>query len=206
MDMIYNLATVTIIAACRQNASFGLPGVGALRQEQPMINLNGRVRVSCLEPLETKVSRSKWMTRAWTYQEGVFSRRRLYFTDEQVYFECNNTTCAESLAYDLHHFHDRRSDVNNGPCGLFGGGFSFERFGGLDDHIQQFTKRDLTFQEDAINALSGIFRAFASMSKPIRHIWGIPTDTHAGSIDSCWGGQWVAGGGTNRGARAAAKQ
>lgn len=30
---------------------------------------------------------SEWATRAWTYQESLVARKRLYFTDRQLYFE-----------------------------------------------------------------------------------------------------------------------
>ncbi|KAF5704260.1 het-domain-containing protein [Fusarium mundagurra] len=83
MDKIYNAAFCTIITACGDDASFGLPGVGSTkRQEQPAIRLNGQVWVSSLKDPKLVTEASAWASRAWTYQEGLFSRRRLMFTDE----------------------------------------------------------------------------------------------------------------------------
>jgi hypothetical protein len=31
---------------------------------------------------------ASWFERGWTYQEGVLSRRRLMFTENQVCFQC----------------------------------------------------------------------------------------------------------------------
>ncbi|KAK0623882.1 heterokaryon incompatibility protein-domain-containing protein, partial [Immersiella caudata] len=91
MDMVYHLATVTIVAAAGQDAEFGLPGVGCTKREpQPVINMGGRVWISSLENPKHRIERSKWFSRGWTYQEGLFSRRRLIFTESQVYFECNS--------------------------------------------------------------------------------------------------------------------
>jgi hypothetical protein len=188
MDMIYHLATVTIIGASGKDASFGLPGVGLTpRERQPTANLNGRIWISSLENPKTRIKRSKWFSRGWTYQEGLFSRRRLIFTEEQVYFECNNIQCWETLAYDLHHLL-----VEDNVCStsLFQGAFSHEYVGGLDTFIQQYTMRDLSFQKDAINAMGGVFRAFSAMPSPVRHIRGIPTDLYYSeyihAVDSPW--------------------
>ena len=72
MDMVYNRATVTIIAACGEDASFGLPGVGPhARVEQPTINLEGRTWISSLESPRRAIESSKRLASCWTYQEGL---------------------------------------------------------------------------------------------------------------------------------------
>nr|RBQ84796.1 hypothetical protein FVER53263_20503 [Fusarium verticillioides] len=105
MDMVYNLAAVTLIAACGKDAHFGLPGVGSTpRGPQPLIKLHGRAWVSS-DPerlLVARIKRSRWWTRAWTYQEGLFSRRRIFFTETEVYFECNDMCTQETVSFDLH--------------------------------------------------------------------------------------------------------
>lgn len=107
MDTVYQLATVTLIAACGEDASFGLPGISSTpRYKQPAIKINGRTWVSAQITLEERVIGSKWWSRAWTYQEGFFSRRRLFFTETEIFFECNTICTQEDLAYDLHHLSD----------------------------------------------------------------------------------------------------
>ncbi len=39
-----------------------------------------------------------WSSRAWTYQEGLLSRRRLLFTESQVYFQCMEMHCWEGIS------------------------------------------------------------------------------------------------------------
>ncbi|OCL09471.1 HET-domain-containing protein, partial [Glonium stellatum] len=96
MDLIYNHAHMTIIAAAGNDPSFGLPGVGSrFRSPQPSANVKGNVLVSTLPDPQDMIKRSKWMERAWVYQEALFSIRRLIFTEHQVYFECNNMHCYE---------------------------------------------------------------------------------------------------------------
>jgi len=174
MDTVYHLADVTIVVACGKDASFGLPGIGLTRRrEQPIINFDGRVLASCLhDPIEI-IRRSKWNTRGWTYQEGLFSRRRLFFTDEQVYFECNGMACMESDTSCYTLVMPLECAGNASVCK---GGFNPGHAKSLAHRIKEYTRRDLSFQSDALNAMQGIFRAFAALPSPTRHFWGIPMD------------------------------
>ncbi|PMD19262.1 HET-domain-containing protein [Hyaloscypha hepaticicola] len=100
VDSIYANAAVTIIAAARDEPHHGLPGVdGTLRNMQPALKVGDHLIASMLGHGTVIVSNSKWATRRWTYQEGILSKRRLMFTDEQVHWECNNTHYAETIHY-----------------------------------------------------------------------------------------------------------
>jgi hypothetical protein len=91
-----------IVAAAGENSSFGLPGmVSRCRVQQPSINIDGQVWLSALQDPKDLTIDSKWASRAWTYQVGLLSVRRLIFTVEKVYFECNTMPCRESANYDL---------------------------------------------------------------------------------------------------------
>ncbi|XPS68306.1 hypothetical protein M3J09_000597 [Ascochyta lentis] len=96
------------------------------------------------------VNRSKWATRAWTYQERLFSRRRLTFTNEQVIFECNTSDYfCESLNVDPHRYAngDRINSFNL---------FSDDRGDKYMDHITAYSKRELTHDSDVLNGLQGV--------------------------------------------------
>ncbi|KAH6839650.1 heterokaryon incompatibility protein-domain-containing protein [Alternaria rosae] len=89
MDLIYQNAFVTIVAAAGTDPYFGLPGVGATpRTPQPSAWVGGQCLVSTLPDLQTLIKASRWWHRAWTYQESFFSTRRIVFTEQQVYYEC----------------------------------------------------------------------------------------------------------------------
>ncbi|PMD13440.1 HET-domain-containing protein, partial [Hyaloscypha hepaticicola] len=88
MDLVYNCATLTIVAACGKNSAFSLPRVSRSRFLQRSITVGEYDIVSALSNPVRDVRNSKWMSRGWTYQEALLSKRRLIFTEKQVYFEC----------------------------------------------------------------------------------------------------------------------
>ncbi|KAF2263953.1 HET-domain-containing protein, partial [Lojkania enalia] len=88
MDLIYEGAYCTIVAAAGENDQHGLPGISRRRDLQPSIKVRDNYFVSTLLDPQQEIRKSVWMTRAWTYQEALCSARRLIFTEHQVYFEC----------------------------------------------------------------------------------------------------------------------
>lgn len=189
MDQIYRFATITIIAAAGDNAAYGLPGVsGPSRMVQPKLNLGGSLILSGLQSPTTLIERSPWSSRAWTYQEGLLSRRRLIFTSEQVVFECDSATFRESLDHSSDPSHMTGwayTSTSDWRSGLFKGAFQ-SRHLSFASHVRQYTTRRLTFQKDALNAMRGVFRAFTTLNPPIREYWGIPTACEAFMPDRYW--------------------
>jgi hypothetical protein len=108
MDLIYANAQVTIIAAAGADPWYGLPGVaGTLRKKQPKLAVSDGIISSTLPASAWVIKNSKWASRGWTDQEGLLSKRRLFFTDEQGFFECNSMHCAESLNLPLDAMHTK---------------------------------------------------------------------------------------------------
>lgn len=101
MDYIFEGATATIVAAAGNNMYHGLPGAGTkpyvLRDPQPAIRVGDTALVSTMPDAALMLRKSKWVTRAWTYQEATLSRRCLMFTPSQVYFICQTTCLSEAL-------------------------------------------------------------------------------------------------------------
>ncbi|KAF9636489.1 hypothetical protein BFW01_g7385 [Lasiodiplodia theobromae] len=86
MDSIYQDAAFTIIAAAGDDADYGLPGVSTRpRTSRTSCRVGNFLVLSSglhngteteYRPNQTDVlSQSKWNSRAWTYQEGLLSRR-----------------------------------------------------------------------------------------------------------------------------------
>ncbi|KAH6666539.1 heterokaryon incompatibility protein-domain-containing protein, partial [Plectosphaerella plurivora] len=187
MDMIYQSAEVTIIAAAGRDPTHGLPGVSRDRLPQPQCSIGNIELLSTMPHPHTAIRSSVWDTRGWTYQEAVLSRRRLVFTDQQVYYECNSMNCHESLESNLDSLHLPNKSKFRGflQAGMFGrdehhkyGAFedtsasrptrNFARFQSM---VEQYSARHLTFEEDTFNAFVGIAE---HLRQSVNQIWGVP--------------------------------
>lgn len=112
MDLIYANAQVTIIAAAGDGPHHGLPGVaGTSRKPQPSLRVRDHYIASTLPHGSNIFLKSKWASRGWTYQESIFSKRRLIFTEEQVFWECNQMHSAEAIEFHSAQIDDLREGV-----------------------------------------------------------------------------------------------
>jgi hypothetical protein len=110
MDLMYQNAQITIVASAGEDPTHGLPGVSAGdRSTQACATIGKHFLVSTPSNPQESILSSKWKTRAWTYQEALFSRRRLFFTDKQVYYECEGMCCCEALNFPLLDLHRNNS-------------------------------------------------------------------------------------------------
>ncbi|KAK0726895.1 heterokaryon incompatibility protein-domain-containing protein [Lasiosphaeria miniovina] len=78
MGDIYEQAVVTIVAAAGTRAHMASRDITVGGQSLSVASTN----------VSARIQQSRWNTRGWTYQESLLSRRRLVFTDSQVYFQC----------------------------------------------------------------------------------------------------------------------
>lgn len=181
MDSIYSDATLTIIAAAGDDPTFGLPGVRLKpRIQQPCITVRGTTLVSTLPNPRTEIQASKWNTRGWTCQEGLLSRRRLVFTSHQIYFQSNGMHCFESISISLQSLHissnarfgdDMKAFRAFPPAGT--GRTAYD----IVSRIEEYSKKSLSYNSDAINAMLGIFKQFEKVNNSIDQFWGLPIFT-----------------------------
>ena len=165
MDLIYSGAHLTIVAAGGQDPDFGLPGVSSRpRIPQARIQIGNRTLCSTMEDPTRVINHSTWMSRAWTFQEALFSRRRLIFTEQQVYYECKATNWSETV--DL----ERDSPLDN----MFHTGIDPQRPLDILDLIERYSGKMLTYEHDVLNGFLGVFRAFEAGRYPVYHYWGVP--------------------------------
>ena len=111
MNLVYGCAFVTIVAAPGVNAQKGLPGIpgSEKRARSHMYHcevIKGQKSGIQLPSLREQISNSKWSTRAWTFQESLFSKRYLIVTDEQTYWECSQAAYCEAVKEPVDTFLD----------------------------------------------------------------------------------------------------
>ncbi|KAK7416839.1 hypothetical protein QQZ08_011862 [Neonectria magnoliae] len=97
-----------------------------------------------------------------SYQEDQFSVRQLIFGPHQVSFNCMQGEQSEIFTSP--------ASWNANLSQSLG-----ERTGSVWSHIGRFSRRDLTYDHDALNALKATINAFNSNpEEPTSHLWGIP--------------------------------
>ena len=194
MGDIYAGSQVTIFAL-GDDSNYGLPGVSSRpRFWQQQCTTIGKYKfISTMPDPHISIDQSKWSTRGWTYQEGLFSTRRLFFTDYQAYFECNAMNCVETFKSNMKLLHTQSGQRVRAfhRAGKFVCGNS-NKYSHLDVkqnkanhrkidtirrcqyHIQEYTKKELTNKDDVLNAFAGAARFYAKTTAKIVSLAGIP--------------------------------
>lgn len=111
MGAIYDRATLTIVAATAWDADGGLRGLRGISGPRHL-SAFGDDMSEYLDPdsmiwvcvnhslLQTYPANTPENSRAWTFQEGQFSRRMLIFCDQTVIFKCL-CRCTDEVGTDL---------------------------------------------------------------------------------------------------------
>jgi hypothetical protein len=170
MAAIYANAAITIIASQGINADSGLPGIRNISQarnlDQKIFQITPQVR---LVKYRRRFNYSTWGTRGWTYQEGLFSRRKIIFVNDSVRWECCHSTWHEES--DL----PSLSTSNNNKLSALQR-LSLATIPDLRDFfvlVEGYNSRDLTYPSDALSAFSGISSAVSSIFTD-GFIYGMP--------------------------------
>ncbi|CAG8976569.1 hypothetical protein HYALB_00010211 [Hymenoscyphus albidus] len=162
MDLIYQLATITIIAATGTNSDSGLSGashIGSRVQAKAAFRGFSLLTFSTITPRSIQLS--GWCSRGWTYQEGFFSRRTLLFAEDQILFNCEEGTVAESHTYCRKEPLLSKWRLNMPSWSIY-------------MIIEDFSGRHLTFPADILNAFEGVLNTFCNMELGFKTYWGIP--------------------------------
>ena len=174
MGNIYAASALTIICAAGNDPQRGLTGVSAPREtEQLRVQIGDHTLIHQYTDPKDLILESKWNTRGWTYQEGVLARRRLVFTSEQAYFQCQLIHCLESLAF-IPEYGNLKYKSEGNYSWVFPRPSSGNQPAGLLNHIGNYFGRSLTFDTDALDALRGIFELYRNINNPVPTLCGLP--------------------------------
>jgi hypothetical protein len=183
MDRIYEGAEITIIAATGDDPHHSLQGVrGTPRTPQPTLRVCGKAFVAAQE-IAGQIQESTWSERGWTYQEMLLSRRRLVFTNSQMYFQYTMMHSIGSLTLGV-----------TETSGSFGALYRVFPHRGIGHRSQdlifrliEYYKRKLLFKTDILHAFSGILNAFNNSEyfhNKVTHFCGIPIIHNDEQLDS----------------------
>lgn len=170
LGQIFSHSALTLVVAAGEGVDDGIAGVGVPREEQLSIKTESDLFTTSLLRPDLEVASSKWASRAWTYQEGLLSRRRLIFTPSQIYFQCQALHCHESLSLPLKY----------APGLNFGRVFppSTEDIlqpTKLKNHIKAYLAKSLTDTDDHLDAFRGLLHEYSRLEKlPVEHLLGLP--------------------------------
>ena len=103
MDKIYTSAFLTICVLDGPSMFSGIPGVnGSLRSRYQIITdtENDRYMFTRFEDTGSVLGASDWAKRAWTFQEGELSTRRLCFSKNGIFLLCKEEIFHDILGLD----------------------------------------------------------------------------------------------------------
>jgi hypothetical protein len=161
MANIYACAQLTIVAATGENADYGLSNA---YKASNLLSFSTTLRSIRLlsHPKQGESLRvlkaSRWASRAWTFQECYFSKRRLFFIGEQVVYICNDKN---KLMPDGWSPSEARSMLQ-----------ARDAIHRSMNILRAYSSRQMTYESDA---LSAIVSSLTSLDDGMtQHIWGLP--------------------------------
>jgi len=179
MASIFENAIFTIVAADGSNADYGLPGLQNIsRPRRPMPEIllpDGQTRVT--------IRRTNWLiddhpppwvTRGWTLQESIFSRKKLVFVNDTARWICRSNLYLEEgdSPHDLNPSYLVKFETVK-DLSLTALPYRVPNTDNLLDLIRAYNQRNLSFDHDVMRALLSTFSAL-KRSFPRGFIHGLP--------------------------------
>ncbi|KAI0430413.1 heterokaryon incompatibility protein-domain-containing protein [Xylaria sp. FL1042] len=143
MGNIYSSAEFTIVHASGLSMKDAIAGVTTARQcFQFRTVVCGLELISRYPDITVPMRGARWNERGWAYQEAVLSRRKLFFTPLELWFECSDSYAG----------YQREEQLN----GLTKYATKFNDF---VRHLESYTARSLSHQSNILDAFKGILTA-----------------------------------------------
>lgn len=171
MYVIYGAAVLTILSAGGISAQAPLPGLdpGSRQKLQQIKRIQSLQLTLPLRLLHETLAMSKWNVRGWTFQEHMLSRRRLFFTNEQVFFECERDEfCEDVIAESCKESGGYPAKNQSGILRLHmlkPSRYNFLRYRRYAENfmmvIAAYSIRELTYDNDIYNAVFGLISVFS---------------------------------------------
>ena len=183
MASIFANSYLTIVAADGTDADAGLSRLEEtdVAEEYPVSFTAAGQSISLLPQIpgnRQAIIRSHWSSRGWTLQERLLSKRCVFFTQEQVYFQDSEIQASE--AYDIQRPQNstamRKHAHNNESFDTVGDLYFriLEKkglgLGQCEQAIREYTGRTLSHSGDRFDAFMGISEFFRPLGLPLEHV------------------------------------
>lgn len=183
MHVVYQMANFTIVAADGLDSWAGLSGMSPREMTQHVETVGDFHLANVLPPYIHAIRQSVWSRRAWTLQEMYFSRRMIYFTKRQAFFQCDNALWREDIImeapveFDVKCIDSRRGHSHGLDVAFYKKPVKHWKDGPWRTYcgmVHDYTNRSLTDPYDVLNAFGGII-AKLSAEMDCHFFWGLPT-------------------------------
>ncbi|UNI18882.1 hypothetical protein JDV02_005120 [Purpureocillium takamizusanense] len=157
---IFSRSSLTLIVTSgdeSHDVDAGIPGVSIPRPQQLSIQTPAGIFTTTLLRPDIEIATSPWSARAWTYEQGLFARRRLVLTPSQAYFQCRALHCHESIALPLR----LAPGVNLGR--VFPPYAAPPRPAQLQDQIGAYMALEMPHNKDRLDGFRAVLREYARL-------------------------------------------
>jgi hypothetical protein len=177
MDIVYHHALLTIVAMSGQDANSGLPGLRPFTRPQQLCKeVDGSVFLATPPGLRSSASASRYEQRGWTLQERILSKRCLYFSAGETYYQCRSAVWQESsLARELVGARPMfKPPALMNPLKILPTGSLLNAEDAYQRLVERYTRRCLTFPSDKLNAFRGILGLLSDNDSSTWEKSGVP--------------------------------
>jgi hypothetical protein len=177
MHCIYRQAHFTIVAVAGNGPDHGLPGVSSPRVLAPHSLIDNHLFVGnagdSLAEANARINKSLWNSRAWTYQEKVFSRRIIYFTEAEMVFHCKSDS--HGVDDPAHNYFYPESRPLVGPIKKRGPTTpeAIVLRQAFNELIREFNRRQITYEADRVDAIAGVLSDMKNRGEIHGHVTGV---------------------------------
>ncbi|OAL44746.1 hypothetical protein IQ07DRAFT_521481 [Pyrenochaeta sp. DS3sAY3a] len=168
MADIYRNSYATIIAAQGSDVNGGLRGINTATWARPHKPTKHPLEMSDKETMAAmarNLMKTKWYSRGWTFQEQLFSVRKIYFHDDTVNWECHCASFYEAqdiISPQLRGLCHKTSEQVQAAFIDSATWPDFHRYARL---VAIFNQCDLSREEDVLNAFEGVLSSLSHIFK-----------------------------------------
>ncbi|KAF1964817.1 HET-domain-containing protein [Bimuria novae-zelandiae CBS 107.79] len=156
MEQVFSCAYITVAASCASGTTDGF-----LRTRPPRDSVTLRAKnvshyyvCDAIDDFKSDVDQGELNRRGWVLQERALSRRTLYFTEKQTYWECGNGIRCETLTKMNNKKASFLGDANfPNSIDTYVKGTKIQLFQSL---YEKYATLDLSYSEDRPIAIKGL--------------------------------------------------